>query len=82
MEQPWGAGTARTDSPGRASGRQPAYEFRVITLDRTTGRSQVREMLAQEAEYGQWELARTVLYVGGLRKLWLRRRLHRVVSTL
>lgn len=64
------------------TGRSPTYEFRVITLDRTTPRSDVRAMLQQEAEYGHWELARSVLYVGGTRRVWLRRRLHRVASTL
>lgn len=61
---------------------RPTYEFRIITLPRTTPKNQVRELLSHEAEYGHWELARSVLYVGGARKLWLRRRVQRVVSTL
>lgn len=61
---------------------QPNYEFRVISLPRTTPRTQVREILSHEAEYGHWELARSVLYIGGARKLWLRRRVQRVESTL
>lgn len=58
------------------------YEFRVVTVDRTTSRSELRTLLSQEAEYGHWELARTLLYVGGTRKVWLRRRVQRVPSTL
>lgn len=58
------------------------YEVRVVTVDRTTSRAELRLLLTQEAEYGHWELARTLLYMGGTRKVWLRRRRHRVVSTL
>lgn len=60
----------------------PSYEFRVLTVDRATSRSDLRQLLTAEAEYGHWELARTLLYVGGTRKVWLRRRMHRVASTL
>lgn len=68
----------------RQSAPRPSatYEVRVITLDRSTPRSMDRTLLSQEAEYGHWELARTVLYEGGARKMWLRRRVQKVVSTL
>lgn len=58
------------------------YEFRVLTIDRTTSRSDLRALLAAEAEYHHWELARTMLYIGGTRRVWLRRRVQRVASTL
>jgi len=58
------------------------YEYRVLTLDRSTGRAEARTMLTDEAEYGRWELARTRLYAGGTRKVWLRRKIMRVRSTL
>ncbi|MGO1173966.1 MAG: DUF5703 family protein [Actinomycetaceae bacterium] len=49
------------------------YEFRTVTIPR---------LITAEAEYGRWELARSVLYEGGSRKVVLRRRAMRVVSTL
>jgi hypothetical protein len=58
------------------------YEVKVLTLPRTTSRGDVRRLLTEEAEYGKWELARLRLYVGGSRKVWLRRRIIRVQSTL
>ena len=39
-------------------------------------------MLTEQAEYGRWELARTLLFAGGERKVWLRRKVIRVRSTL
>jgi len=59
------------------------YEYRVITIPRDRDRSEeTRRMLTDEAEYGRWELARSVLYMGGLRRVWLRRKIIRVRSTL
>ncbi|WP_029287525.1 DUF5703 family protein [Cellulomonas sp. HZM] len=63
-----------------ASGGQ--YEFRVLTIPRTTSRGDARRMLTEQAEHGRWELARSVLYVGGERRVWLRRKIIRVRSTL
>ncbi|GMA31099.1 DUF5703 family protein [Litorihabitans aurantiacus] len=59
-----------------------SYEFRVLTLPRTASRGDVRQLLTDEAEYGRWELARSRLYIGGTRKIWLRRKVLRVTSTL
>lgn len=59
-----------------------SYEVKVLTLPRTTSRGDVRRLLTEEAEYGKWELARLRLYVGGHRKVWLRRKIIRVSSTL
>lgn len=66
-----------TDAHGSAQ-----YEFRVISLPPTASRSQVRQLLTEQAEYGRWELARTLLYLGGSRKVWLRRKIIKVRSTL
>lgn len=74
------AGTTHTRTPAPAGPR--TYEFRVVTLPRTASRGEVRRLLTEEAEYGRWELARTVHYLGGTRKVWLRRRLMRVAATL
>ncbi|MCV2394820.1 DUF5703 family protein [Actinotalea sp. M2MS4P-6] len=64
----------------RARGAQ--YEYRVLTIDRSTSRSDASRLLTAEAEYGKWELARTRLYAGGTRKVWLRRKIIRMSSTL
>jgi len=58
------------------------YEYRTVTLPRELSRGDVRKLLTEEAEYGRWELARTRLYLGGTRRVWLRRRAMRVPSTL
>ncbi|MEP7763191.1 DUF5703 family protein [Sanguibacter sp. 25GB23B1] len=63
-----------------AEGRQ--YEYRVVAVPRDASRSQTRQLLTEEAEYGRWELARSALYVGGERRVWLRRKIIRVRSTL
>ena len=71
--------TATRDSAWHRHGQ---YEFRVLTIDRTTSVPDARRLLTEEAEYGRWELARTRLYAGGERKVWLRRKIIRVSSTL
>jgi hypothetical protein len=57
------------------------YEYRVLTLRDTTHRD-ARRLLTDAAEYGRWELARSLLFPGGRRKVWLRRKIIRVQSTL
>ncbi|MPV49893.1 MULTISPECIES: DUF5703 family protein [unclassified Pseudactinotalea] len=66
-----------------AVSRQSAaeYEVRVVTLPRGVSRGEVRSLLTEQAEYGRWELARHRIYMGGERKVWLRRRIIRVRST-
>jgi hypothetical protein len=66
----------------RAGASASYYEYRTVTLPGTISRGDVRKLLTDEAEYGRWELARTRLYIGGMRKVWLRRRAMRVPSTL
>jgi hypothetical protein len=58
------------------------YEYRVVTFDPDTTVPDARKVLTEEAEYGRWELARTLLYIGGRREVWLRRRIIKVSSTL
>jgi hypothetical protein len=63
--------------------RTPAeFEYRVLTVGRGADRGRLRQQLTDEAEYGKWELARTLVYVGGARKVWLRRKVMRVARTL
>lgn len=57
------------------------YEVRVITLPSSVSYKQVRSALTEQAEYGQWELTRHRVYMGGQRKVWLRRKIIRVQST-
>lgn len=57
------------------------YEYRMLTIPRSTSGSDARQMLTDEAEYGRWELARSRLYAGGERKVWLRRKIIRVRPT-
>jgi hypothetical protein len=44
--------------------------------------AELRRRLTEDAEYGRWELARIRVYLGGGRRIWLRRRTMRVASTL
>ncbi|KNX37050.1 hypothetical protein VV01_07660 [Luteipulveratus halotolerans] len=57
------------------------YEYRVLTFPRDATRPDIRQVLAEHAEYGHWELARTRLYLGGHRRVWLRRKIIRVQRT-
>ncbi|WP_347042405.1 DUF5703 family protein [Brachybacterium nesterenkovii] len=64
-------------------GRRPEdYEFQIMTIPRRESIASVRQELTDRAEYGRWELARTRIFLGGDKKVWLRRRITRVVSTL
>ncbi|GAA3615180.1 hypothetical protein GCM10022199_19240 [Marihabitans asiaticum] len=54
------------------------YEFQVLTFPRGATRSQIRAALAEQAEYGRWELHRTVVYTGGAQRSWLRRKIIRM----
>ncbi|MBM6546411.1 hypothetical protein JNO54_09700 [Janibacter sp. YIM B02568] len=54
------------------------YEFQVLRFPRDATRSQIRAALADHAEYGRWELHRTVRYMGGQQRSWLRRKIIRV----
>jgi len=53
------------------------YESRVLQFHRSAPRGEIRRALAAEAEYGQWELHRTRIYVGGVMRVWLRRKIIR-----
>lgn len=70
------------DLPLERGRRAEDYEFQIITVPRRTSLSSVRASLTEEAEYGRWELARTRIYHSGATKVWMRRRIIRVRSTL
>lgn len=61
--------------------RLSRVETKVVTLPSQLSRAEARKLLADEAEYGSWELARVVIFRGGRRKVWLRRRTMRVERT-
>lgn len=54
------------------------YEYRVLSFGRDVTRSEIRRALTDHAEYGHWELHRTRIYLGGITKTWLRRKIIRV----
>jgi len=57
------------------------YEYRVVVFPRSISRAQAQRFLAEHADRGHWEVARVRLYWGGVRRVWLRRRIIRVVRT-
>jgi hypothetical protein len=73
--------TAPTPSDRAVSPTVGEYEYRVLTLGRTTSRSEVQRLLTEHAEYGRWELMRVQLYEGGARRVTLRRKIIRVTRT-
>jgi hypothetical protein len=62
-------------------GSMNEYEYQVLVFPRDTPRGDVRRVIAEHAEYGHWELSRLLLYFGGARRVWLRRRIIRVQRT-
>lgn len=58
------------------------WEYRYAVLPRSTSRAETRRLLSEHAEYGRWELARVLVYIGGARKIWIRRRIQRIQRDL
>ena len=58
------------------------WEYLVMTVAPRDSVAEARQRVVEHAEYGKWELQRTVLYRGGARRYWMRRRIIRVRSTL
>lgn len=67
--------------PGDLPAGAGDYEYRLLTIPRGMSRAEARRVIAEHAEYGHWELARVRLYMGGVRRVWLRRKIIRVVRT-
>jgi hypothetical protein len=57
------------------------YQYRVMVFGSSVSAGDLRRAIAQEAEYGHWELSRLLLYFGGMRRVWLRRKIIRVERT-
>jgi hypothetical protein len=58
------------------------YEWQQLYLPRGMTRGEARRLLTDHAEYGHWELARLRLFADGSRRVWLRRKVIRVVRTV
>ncbi|WP_047692550.1 DUF5703 family protein [Kocuria sp. ZOR0020] len=58
------------------------FEYLVLTVAPGERVADARMRLSEHAEYGKWELTRSVHLYGGTRKFWMRRRVMRVRSTL
>lgn len=58
------------------------YTYLVLRLPRGTTREDARRVMAEHAEYGGWELHRLRLHPDGSRRVQLRRKIIRQVSTL
>lgn len=66
---------------GRSAPDGPRFQYRHVVLPRGTSRAAARRMLAEEAEYGSWEIDRLRLFADGTRRVVLRRRIIRAVRT-
>lgn len=58
------------------------YEYLVLTVRPDDSLHEARRRLVEHSEYGKWELERSVLYMGGGRRFWLRRRVMQVQRTV
>ncbi|GAB3522086.1 DUF5703 family protein [Arthrobacter monumenti] len=57
------------------------FEYLVLTVSPVESLPEARRRLNEHAEYGKWELERSVIYFGGARRYWLRRKILRVART-
>lgn len=62
--------------------RDERYEYLSLTLAPTERVADARARVREHAEYGKWELTRSVILYGGTRRFVMRRRIMRVASTL
>lgn len=58
------------------------WEYLVISVGPRESLSTARRRLVEHAEYGRWELQRSILYRGGRRRFWMRRKMIKVQPTL
>lgn len=70
------------DLPLEKGRRSEDYEFQIVSIPPRESIGSVRAGLTEKAEYGRWELARTRISLGGGKRVWLRRRIITVASTL
>ncbi len=58
------------------------YQYRVLFFPSDVSAGDLCRAISQEAEYGHWELSRLLMYFGGGRKVWLRRKIIRMERTV
>lgn len=61
--------------------RASSWEYRDVVLPRGVTKVQAKELFVEQAENGNWELARMAILWDGRRKAKLRRRILRVQRT-
>ena len=54
------------------------WEYQPVRLPRDVSRLNATAELGLRSQFGGWELARTLLFADGTRKVWLRRKLSRM----
>lgn len=82
MNDPMARDRAHIVTPTRgAPSSASRFEWRVVDIPRDVSRADARSLLTEQAEYGRWELARSQLFLGGARRVWLRRRVTHVPRT-
>ncbi|MDR1442541.1 MAG: DUF5703 family protein [Bifidobacteriaceae bacterium] len=62
--------------------RGGSYEYRIVTVPAHATATAAHQMITAQAEYGRWEMAKSTRYWGGVKRVWLRRKVLRVESTL
>ena len=72
----------RTSSATLTRDADQRYEYLLLTVAPHEPLGDARARLSEHAEYGKWELTRSVLLYGGTRKYWMRRRVMRVERTI
>ncbi|MDR2348324.1 MAG: DUF5703 family protein [Bifidobacteriaceae bacterium] len=61
--------------------RGGSYEYKALTFPAQLPPAAAGKLIADQAEYGRWELARSARYWGGAKRVWLRRKTVKVEST-
>lgn len=61
--------------------KSTTLEWRVIDLPRDLPRQEALLLLNEQVEYGAWEMARAVTFIGGHRRVWMKRRRMKVYRT-
>lgn len=61
--------------------RDDRYEYLTLTVAPREHHADARARVREHAEYGKWELMRSVLLYGGARRYVMRRRIMRVART-
>ena len=63
------------------TGRDERYEYLSLTVAPREKIAEARTRVKEHAEYGKWELMRSAVLYGGVRRFVLRRRIIRVDRT-